>query len=193
MSVNPVVAEKDLNADAFDSNPATNPTATTQVVSGVDADREVSAGDDAPDGSKHVERDFYNPFDGLHGRTGGVYLDVKERVDAEAQRALSEKRKPDLKNPPAVAGTPLVTEESRVDNRFANPSSLAVAPVKDVDPVSTLPVDVGIASATEDTTYADQLERENQVREGATDTSTSGTATEDDQTKTSESTTTTNL
>jgi hypothetical protein len=114
-----------------------------------------------------VDTDFYNPFDGTKGRAGGVYLDVEERNTAEALRAKSEGRKPDFSNPPAVAGTPLVTENHRVDNTFSNPSSQAVAPVKQVDPVSTLPVTVPPTETPDDQidrSMEKQEEKENEAR-----------------------------
>ena len=106
-----------------------------------------------------VDTDFYNPFDGTKGRAGGVYLDVEERNNAEILRAQSEGRDPDLDNAPAVAGTPLVTEAHRVDNSYSNPSSQAVAPVKEVDPVSTLPVTVPPTALPED-----QIDRSAEVQ-----------------------------
>lgn len=117
----PVISSSDLNTDAITQ--ATGP---------------------AKEGSDLQDVKFYNPFDGTKGRLGGVYLDVVERVTAEEQRAKSEKRKPNLSNAPAVAGTPLVTEAQRFNNDFAN-STTTVAPVKEVDPVSTLKVDYGTA------------------------------------------------
>lgn len=113
------------------------------------------------------ETDFYTPFDGTRGRAGGVYLDMQERVDAEEVRAKSEGRKPNYDNPPATAGTPLVTEANLIDNSFANPSSTPAAPVKQVDPVSTLEVDYGVGSPDIDTSAQDQLEREEAARDQA--------------------------
>jgi len=40
---------------------------------------------------------------------GGPYLDDVQRLEAEKLRAEVEGRKPDLKNPSAIAGTPLLT------------------------------------------------------------------------------------
>jgi hypothetical protein len=57
--------------------------------------------------TKTVE--LYNPHDSLTGRDGGPYLDQVEAVEAERRRALVEDREPDLDNPPATAGIPLVT------------------------------------------------------------------------------------
>lgn len=52
---------------------------------------------------------LFNPNNGLTGRDGGPYLDETELVDAERRRAVVEDREPDLDNPPAIAGVPLVT------------------------------------------------------------------------------------
>lgn len=41
----------------------------------------------------------------------GVYLDDKERYDAETQRAVGENREPDYTNLPATQGTPLAQTE----------------------------------------------------------------------------------
>lgn len=159
--VNPVV---NVREDAFDNEPATNPAVSATTLSGTDADREVSdVGHDVPEGSKIVERDYYNPLDGTRGRLGGVYLDTQERAEAEELRAKSEDREPDYENMPATAGQTLVTKERLVDNVFSNPSSDPIAPVEKVDPVSTLGTDIGIAAPDVDTTYADQVSAENQA------------------------------
>jgi hypothetical protein len=67
---------------------------------------------------------LYNPHDGLTGRDGGPYLDQVEREAAEIRRAKIENREPDLENPPAVAGTPLVTgaQLAAIANPASNPS-----------------------------------------------------------------------
>lgn len=65
---------------------------------------------------------LYNPHDGLTGRDGGPYLDQEERRLAEIRRAAVEGREPDLDNPPATAGTPLVTAGQLV--QMANPTSI---------------------------------------------------------------------
>jgi hypothetical protein len=41
---------------------------------------------------------------------GGTYLDRVERERAEVARAKVEGREPDLDNPPACAGTPVITK-----------------------------------------------------------------------------------
>lgn len=142
---NPTIADKNLNKDAVEQ----------QV-------------NEPEEGNNLQEVDFYNPFDGTKGRPGGVYLDVKERVDAEELRAQSEKRKPDYNNAPAVAGTPLVTDAFRVNNDFANPASMAVAPVKEVDPVSTLEVDFGSGEQEIDRSAEDQAAKEEEARNSGT-------------------------
>lgn len=165
MPVDPTISEDHRqDEDLVNNEPALNPFAASTRLSGGDADREVDAPEGSPDGSLHVERDFYNPFDGTRGRAGGVYLDMVERHQAEELRAMSEGREPDLKNPPAATGTPLVINAMRVDNTFANPGSDPVNPVKEVHPVSTLPVDVGIATGTTDTQVLEQQLAEAQAR-----------------------------
>jgi len=124
---NATISSKDLNKDAIEQQT-----------------------DTPKQGSDLQDVDFYSPHDGTKGRPGGVYLDMQERVDAEERRAKAESRKPDYDNPPAVAGTPLVTESQRFNNDFANGMATAVAPVKQVDPVSTLPVDFGTAEVEEE-------------------------------------------
>lgn len=52
---------------------------------------------------------LFNPNKGVTGRDGGPYLDEVEAREAEKRRAYVEGREPDLKNPPATAGIPLVT------------------------------------------------------------------------------------
>jgi hypothetical protein len=52
----------------------------------------------------------------------------------------------------------------RVDNTFANPASDPVNPVKEVNPIATLPVDVGIATPTVDTSVLEQHLAEAQAR-----------------------------
>lgn len=168
MPVNPTISEEhQQDADLVNNEPALNPSVGATRLSGTDSDRGVDAPEGSTAGSQFVERDFFNPHDGLKGRPGGVYLDVQERVRAEEQRAFSEDREPDLDNPPAVAGTTLVTEGMRVDNSlYSNPGSDPVAPVKEVEPVSTTPVDVGIATGEVDTAklrqHLDEVEARNE-------------------------------
>lgn len=52
---------------------------------------------------------LFNPNDGLVGRDGGPYLDLEEARNAEKRRAEVEGRKPNLDEPSATAGLPLVT------------------------------------------------------------------------------------
>lgn len=101
------------------------------------------------EGTVLVDTDFFNAQDGLNGRPGGVYLDMQQRVDAELLRAQSEDREADLENPPASAGTTLVTENRLVDNAYSNPSTAEGPVVVAVNPVSTLPVDVGTTANPE--------------------------------------------
>jgi hypothetical protein len=66
------------------------------------------------------EQALYNANDGLTGRDGGPYLDVEEDRRAEVIRARIEKREPDLDNPPASAGTVLVTARQALENAGVN-------------------------------------------------------------------------
>lgn len=66
------------------------------------------------------ERALYNANDGLTGRDGGPYLDLEEDRLAEERRARVEGRKPDLDNPPASAGTVLVTAGQLLANAGVN-------------------------------------------------------------------------
>jgi hypothetical protein len=69
--------------------------------------------------------DLYIAADGLTGRDGGPYLDQEERRIAEERRAVVEDREPDLENPPATAGTVLVTASQLLDAASVNaPSKL---------------------------------------------------------------------
>lgn len=63
---------------------------------------------------------LYNANDGLTGRDGGPYLDVEEDRRAEVVRARIEKREPDLDNPPASAGTVLITARQALENAGVN-------------------------------------------------------------------------
>lgn len=120
--------------------------------------------------SELEDRPFYNIFDGLHGRTESTYLDIQERVEAERSRAVAEGREPDLTslgNLPAATGTPMVPEERRVDNRFYSNPSVQFTGYKDVDPVATLPVDVGTADDDVDLSYAAQVARERSAQDEA--------------------------
>jgi hypothetical protein len=66
------------------------------------------------------ERALYNANDGLSGRDGGPYLDLEENRLAEIRRAKVEGREPDLDNPPASAGTVLVTAAQLLANNGVN-------------------------------------------------------------------------
>lgn len=59
--------------------------------------------------------DLYVAQKGLSERSGGPYLDDVEREEAEKRRAKVEGREPDLDNPPATAGTLLVTKDKLVE------------------------------------------------------------------------------
>lgn len=58
--------------------------------------------------TKTVKVDLYDANHGLLPRSGGPYLDDLEKEAAEIQRAKVEGREPDLDNPGAIVGTPLV-------------------------------------------------------------------------------------
>lgn len=124
------------------------------------------------------DKDFYNVFDGIHGRPEGRYLDMDERIEAEKTRALREGREPDLSDLgklPAGVGTPLVVDELRVDNRnYSNPATLALGP-RDVDPVSTLGVDLGTADQDFDLSQAAMVARERKANDEALVDDPSGT------------------
>ena len=102
---------------------------------------------DSVDLSNSEDTEFYNIHEGNRGRQPGEYLDVVERMQAEFRRADVEDREPDFDNPPATAGTPLVTKA--ILDTVVNPSSVGntddqlVAP----EPVSTLPVDLSDGAA----------------------------------------------
>lgn len=120
--------------------------------------------------SELEDRPFYNIFDGLHGRSESVYLDINERIEAERVRAVQEDREPDLTTPgllPAATGTPMVPEERRVDNRAYSNPSVEFTGYKDVDPVATLPVDVGTADDDVDLSFAAQVARERSAQDDA--------------------------
>lgn len=73
-----------------------------------DADSHESAEVEANLENKPETVDLYNANDGILKRTGGPYLDQLEAEAAEVTRARKEDRDPDLDNPPAYSGTPLV-------------------------------------------------------------------------------------
>lgn len=84
---------------------------------------------------------LYNPHEGLTGRDGGPYLDREEARLAEIRRAEIEGREPDLENPPATAGIPLVTARQLVQLAGANsvPSQSGYNP--DADAIDKLAKD----------------------------------------------------
>lgn len=67
-----------------------------------------------------ADKALYNANDGLTGRDGGPYLDQLEDERAEILRAKVEDREPDLDNPPASAGTVLVTAGQLLANAGVN-------------------------------------------------------------------------
>lgn len=76
-------------------------------------------------------KNLYNPHQGLTGRDGGPYLDEEEARLAEIRRAKVEGREPDLDNPPATAGIPLVTAGQLVSQALgvnSNPSQASYDP-----------------------------------------------------------------
>jgi hypothetical protein len=96
------------------------------------------------DGTQETEdKDFYNIFDGTHGRVNSRYLDMEERIEAEKTRAIAEDREPelsDLGKLPAAVGTPIVVKSQLPDNRYySNPATATVEAAtgeeKEVDPV----------------------------------------------------------
>lgn len=88
-----------------------------------------------------VDTKFFNQHDGTAGRLPGQYLDEIENKQAEILRAAQEDREPDLDNPGATAGTPLVTEDALSDNSINHREVIDPdAPVAST-PVQTLPVD----------------------------------------------------
>ena len=66
-----------------------------------------------PNKPKTEEKDFVFVHEADPNRQlpGGVYLDQVQREEAEIARAKAEGREPNLDNPPAAAGTPLVSKE----------------------------------------------------------------------------------
>lgn len=78
-----------------------------------------------------VEEDFVYPHEADPRRAlpGGVYLDQVQREKAEIARAKAEGREPDLDNPPAAAGTPLVSKKQFLNaggSYFPNAADLPV-------------------------------------------------------------------
>lgn len=127
------------------------------------------------------DTDFYAAFDGVKGRPEGFYLDMKERHDAEDVRAKMEGREPNHENEgslPAAVGTQLRVEADRVDNSYySNPAIQHMEP-KDVDPITTLPVDLGEADQEVDLAFAAQVARERQTQDDALVNATDGSSRE---------------
>lgn len=88
-----------------------------------------------------VDTKFFNQHDGTTGRLPGQYLDQIEQQQAEILRAKAEGREPDLENPGATAGTPLVTEDALADNSVTKRDVLDPDAPVSAQPVQTLPVD----------------------------------------------------
>lgn len=60
---------------------------------------------------------FYNPNDGIHGRTdGGPYLDREQQVEQERLNAFRENRDPDYENLPLYPGITPVSETALVQS-----------------------------------------------------------------------------
>lgn len=104
----------------------------------------------AEDGTVTV--DLYDAAEGKQARSGGPYLDQIEREQAERRRAKLEGREPDLDNPPAVAGTVLVTKGQLVE-RDTDKSHFTDAVEVTVEPVDSFEVQQPITEP--DPTQAD--------------------------------------
>jgi len=92
------------------------------------------------DTSNAEQVDFYlkNSF----RRQPGIYSDDEERKAAEVVRAEVEGREPDLDNAPAIAGTPLVTQDVLVETALSSglPTNDLLSIVSEIEPHQTLPV-----------------------------------------------------
>lgn len=121
------------------------------------------------DETKDVE--FYSVYDGKAGRPPGFYLDMKERHDAEDVRAKMEDREPNHEDEgslPAAVGTMLVVPRDRVDNfYYSNVATRNDNLEDDVDPVVTLPVNVGTADPRYDLGFAAQVASERRAQDEA--------------------------
>jgi hypothetical protein len=84
--------------------------------------------------------DLYDANQGKVKRTGGPYLDEIEKQKAEEWRAKVEDREPDLDNPPAVAGTQLVTKDKLTVTDTAHTHDFSQLEVKN-EPVDTIQAD----------------------------------------------------
>ena len=100
----------DGTGDGGKDMPPEGQTVTDTSVAAVSDDRADAmelTGDSVPTEDTRTVK-LYDQNEGLIKRSGGPYLDHIERVAAEKIRAAKEGREPDLENPPAVVGTPLV-------------------------------------------------------------------------------------
>lgn len=104
----------------------------------------------AEDGTQTVP--LYNAAHGKTGRSGGPYLDDVERRQAEEWRAIKEDREPDYKNPPATAGTVLVTKSQLVE-RGTDMNHVAANVEVTVEPVDS--IQVSVAEVEPDPTQPD--------------------------------------
>lgn len=154
-----------------------------------------------------VETDFYNIHKTKFGRpaSNDGYLDELEAEQAEITRAAIEDREPDLENPPATAGQPLVPAEQLPETSLTTVAS-SVSHLQDdlgvaVDPSAVLPVaedpeavsetasDEVVASGANntepeiDTTHADQTADEDAARNDGITTPTNTAETSDQTTE----------
>ena len=108
-------------------------------------DLETRNRDDNPsmDSPKVVE--LYDANEGLVPRSGGPYLDVLQREQAEIRRAKIENREPDLENPPAVAGTVLVTKSQLFERDADRVGRIPEAMEPTVKPFDTYEADLSSA------------------------------------------------
>lgn len=107
-----------------------------------------------------AQTNLYNPHEGLTGRDGGPYLDREEARLAEIRRAEIEGREPNLDNPPATGGIPLVTARQLVQMAGANsvPSQAGYNP--DATAVDKLANDESFPATPHSTRDATDTEKE---------------------------------
>lgn len=162
---------------------------TTEAESDVDGIKQVA-----------VETDFYNAQAGAFGRLPGTYLDEVEAEQAEIVRAAQQDREPDLENPPATAGQPLVvpaqlapTSLTSVSHSVDPELAPISAPVSTTLPSYTDPVAIAEQQSNEaaansvpedsvDTTHADQTAAEDAARNDGITTPTNSSVTTDQST-----------
>lgn len=84
--------------------------------------------------------DLYDVNKGMMKRDGGPYLDQVQRESAEIIRAQREDREPDLKNPPADAGTYLVPKHY-LRETDASKSHVSAAAEQENEPEARVKVD----------------------------------------------------